>query len=123
MLRMLVLGQLPGDDFRRGRADALPPVDQALRAPLAVGTVSGRHVLVHRGELASLRAAGMTGDSLPAMQQFDRGACNTGLQGLSDQRMRHAVTMQVDLDVIVDVFCGRPQKGPCVARRFLWPWR
>src|SRR5260221_12476475 len=114
MLGMLVPGQEPGDHFGRGRANALTPVDQALRIPLQVGSVGGRHMLVDRGELAGSRAASMAGNPLPTVQQFDRGARNTGLQRLADQRMRYAVTMLVDLDVIVDVDLDRLEGGPLV---------
>jgi hypothetical protein len=37
------------------------------------------------------------------------------------QLVRHRVVMAVDLDVVVDVFCGQPQNTSCVAKRFLWP--
>ena len=67
VFRVPVLGQLPCDDLSGGGADALTPLDQALRSPLPVGAMGLCHMLRDRGEFTVLVAAGMAGDPLAAM--------------------------------------------------------
>jgi hypothetical protein len=45
----------------------------------------------------------MSGNTLAAMQQLDGVRGETRIQRLTDQRVRHAIAMLVDLDVVVDM--------------------
>ena len=65
----------------------------------------------------------MSSNALAAVQDLDAVACDPSFDLLTNEAMGDAVIMSVDFDVVIDVFCGRPQKTSCVAKRFLWPWR
>ena len=54
----------------------------------------------------------MASDELPAMQHLHQRVRDARLQRQSHQRVRHAVAMEVDLDVIVDVRLHRLEGGP-----------
>ena len=69
-----------------------------------MGSVGRRHVCLHRGEAPALVAACVGGHALTAQEQLDAVARQASLQRLPDQRMRCAVPMTVDLDVVVDVY-------------------
>ena len=114
---MLVVLEDAGDDLTGGQADALAPIDQSLRRPVAVRPVRGRHVLVDRGEAAAATGAGVAGDTIAAHQQLDAAGGDARLQGLADQRVRRAVAMAVDLDVVVDVQFDGLEAGDLVAAR------
>ncbi len=103
MLRMLVFGHQSRHRFRRRRADAGTPVNQPLRRPFHVRTVRRRHVRGHRRKAAEAAATGVAGYPLAPVQQLDHGHRHARLQHLADQRVRHAVAVPFDLDVVVDV--------------------
>jgi|GEM_PF-2817087 len=88
-----------------------------------MGAVCRRHVLDDGGVAAYAIIASMAGHTATAMQQLDSARSDARIELESDKRVRDAVAMFIDLDVVVDVFCGRPKNTSCVAKRFLWPWR
>jgi len=103
MLWMLVLGHQARHRFGRRRADALPPVDQPRRRPFHVGAVRRGHVCRRRGEAALTAVAGVAGDTLAPVYQLNRRDGDACFEHLPDQRVGHAVTVTLDLDVVVDV--------------------
>ena len=101
VFRVVLLLQQPGDERAGCRADLLPPVDQSLRRPFEMGAVC--HVLDDRGIAAHAVVTGVAGDAAATMQQFDHARRDARIELEADQRVRHAVAVLVDLDVIVDV--------------------
>ncbi len=99
---MLILFEQAAHDGTSSAADLLAPVDQPLRRPFEVSAVRGGHVLGHGREAAGGRAQ-VGRNALAAMQQLDGMRGDAGVQRLADQRVRHAIAMLVDLDVVVDV--------------------
>jgi len=70
---------------------------------------------------ALVRGAQVAGHPLIGVEALHRARRQAHLQLLLHQLVGHRVVMPVDLDVVVDVFCGQPQNTSCVALRFLWP--
>ncbi len=89
-----------GDEAAGVSADAAAPMDQPLGRPLLVRTMRGRHVFVQRGEAAAPRAAGMAGHALASVQHLHQRVGDVRLQLQPDQRVRHAVAVGLDLDVV-----------------------
>jgi len=79
-------------------------VDQARRCPLHVGTMRGGHVAGDRGEAALAAVADMAGHALAPMHQLHHCYRDARFQLLADQRLRNAVTVAFDLDVVIDVY-------------------
>jgi hypothetical protein len=63
------------------------------------------------GVTARAIVASMTGNATAAMQQLDGTRCNARIELQTDQRVRHAVAVFVDLDVIVDVDGDRLERA------------
>ena len=116
MLGMLVLFEQAAHDGTGGAADLLAPVDEPLRRPLEVSAVSGGHVLGHGSEAAGTRAQ-MGRNALAAMQQLDGVRGDAGVQRLADQRVRHAIAMLVDLDVVVNMNLDGAELGDLIGNR------
>ena len=101
LLGMGAVLELPLHHGARAGADVLAPVQQPPRRPLQVlavrfGMCSGSVVI------ADLVAAHVRGDAAALEEALDRRVGETRHDVLADQRVRHAVVMPVDLDVIVD---------------------
>jgi hypothetical protein len=60
-------------------------------------------MLGDRRGLIRLRAAGMRGHALAAMEDLDRGRRGANLDGLTAERVGDAVEVAVELDVVVNV--------------------
>jgi hypothetical protein len=71
--------------------------------------VGCRQMLDHGGEAALVGTAGVGGHALTAVQQLHRMGCDAGLDQLTDQRLRHAVAVAIDLNVVVDVHAHGPK--------------
>ena len=72
VLGVLVLLEDAGDDFAGGHADALAPLDQPLRRPVAMGAVRRRHVVVDRREAAAPARARVACDPVAAQAAVRR---------------------------------------------------
>jgi len=103
VLGMAVLGHQARHRLGRRRADARAPVDQARGRPFHLGAVRRRHVRGRRRKAALPAVARVAGDALAAMHELDHGRRQARLKLLPDQRVRHAVAVALDLDVVVDV--------------------
>ncbi len=103
MLGMFVLCHETRYHLGGCRTNTFPPVDQARRRPFHVSTVGRRHMRGNRGEAALSAVTGMACDPLPTMHQLDHRRRHARFQHLADQRVRHAVAVAFDLDVVVDV--------------------
>src|ERR1039457_7051415 len=103
MFRVLVLFEHAPDHGAGARPNALPPANQALRRPLPVGSMGRRHLGRNRAVSTGPGVIGMAGNTLATMQNLDRRRGVACLKFESDQRMRNAVAMQVELDVVVNV--------------------
>ncbi len=60
-------------------------------------------MFVQRREAAQAGAAGVAGDTFTAVQHLHQGVGDARLELQSHQRVRHAVAVAFDLDVVVDV--------------------
>ena len=100
------------DEAAGGRADLGAPMDQPLGRPFFVRSVKRRHVFVQRREAAAARIASVARHAHSAVQNLHQRICDARLQLQPHQRMRDAVAVALDLDVVVDVHrhCleGRP---------------
>ncbi len=85
----------------------LAPGNQAVRTPLCVGPVVLGHVLVKGGEAAAPAASGVAGHALTTVKDFQGAAGYAHLQRLAHQRVGHAVSVALELDVIVNVDLDR----------------
>lgn len=63
----------------------------------------------------------MAGHPLIGVEALHRARCQAYFQLFLHQLVRHRVVVPINLDVVVDVFCGQPQNTSCVVLRFLWP--
>lgn len=120
-LRVRFVGQLVLDDLPGLRADSLTPVEQALRRPLAVRLVRGRHVFALGAVGAAPLKSQVAGDPPVAVQDFHGMRAQPHIDALPGQGRGYAVEAAVHFDVVVDMFCGQPQNTSCVVLRFLWP--
>lgn len=94
---------------RAGRAaDPLAPPDEPIRTPLDVLLVGFRAVAGIGGEAADAVTAGVHGDALPAIQDLDGPGGETNVDLLTDERVRNAVIVALDLDVVIDVDARLP---------------
>jgi hypothetical protein len=62
-----------------------------------------RHIGATGAVAAAALVAGVGSYALAAQQQLHAVAGETRLQGLPDERMRHAIAVALQLDVVVDV--------------------
>ncbi len=96
--RMRLVGQWVVDQGLGVRAHPLCPVEQTPRTPFPVCPVRFGHVLGQRRMRSAPIAAGVASDASPAVQDFDGGLGDAGFDRLTDQDMRHAVVVAVDLE-------------------------
>ncbi len=92
-----------GDEAAGRHADVAAPMDQPLGRPFLVRPVRGRHVFVQRREPASAGATGMARHAFAAVEDLHQSVGDACLQLQPHQRVRHAVAMALDLDVVIDV--------------------
>ncbi len=104
MFWMFVLGHDPGDRFGRGWTDSSPPMNESFWCPLLVRPVCCWHVIFDGAESADSGKAWMTGNAFTTMQQLNHRLGHARFQNLTDQCMRHAVTMPLNIDVVVDMY-------------------
>lgn len=107
VLGMALLFEQSRHERRRGRADLLRPVDQTLWGPFQMCAVGCGHVFDDGGVSADLTIPSVTRDTASAMQEFDDVSRDAGFELQTNERVGYAVAMLVDLDVVVDVYCGR----------------
>jgi hypothetical protein len=81
-----LVGQLVVDDLAGEGADTLAPVEQALRRPLAMGLVRGRHVFALGALGAAPLEQQMTGHPPVAVQDFHGAGREPSVHGLPRQR-------------------------------------
>jgi hypothetical protein len=92
-----------GDEAAGVHADVVAPMDQPLGRPLLVRAVRGRHVFVQRREPAAACAASVARHAFAAVEHLHQSVGDARLQLQPHQRVRHAVAVSLDLDVVVDV--------------------
>lgn len=68
-----------------------------------MGAVCGRHVFDDGRIAARAVIAGVARDTATTMQEFDSASGDARIELESDQSVRHAVAVFVDLDVVVNV--------------------
>ena len=113
------------EQLRRGRSHRLRPMQQARGRPSQVLLMALGSMLVDGRGFIGLAAAGMRSHALAAVEDLHRGQRRADLHHLPGQHVGHAVVVEVDLDVIVDVDARRrpllelkafarqrPQRGP-----------
>jgi len=110
-----------GDDASGVGPGLLCPADQPLRRPFGVLAVALGHVLGLGGVAAFVQRAQVAGHALVGVEALDGLGREPHFELVPHQLVGHRVEMAIDLDVVVDVFCGQPQNTSCVAKRFLWP--
>ncbi len=103
MFGMTLLLKKPTHERAGCAANLLAPVNEALRSPFEMGAVCRRHVLDDGGVASHAIVAGMAGHTATAMQQLDSARCDARIKLESNKRVRNAVAMFIDLDVVVDV--------------------
>ena len=85
--------------------------------------MGGRQVLGDGAVAAALRRAQVRGHALAAAEDLDGVRRDAQLHRGVHERVRHAVVMAVEHDVVVDVDLGRPVAGELVAVRRQRPQR
>ena len=80
-----------------------------------------RHVRGDRSVMAAAIALRVRRNALTAQEYLDGRLRVAHIDLLAGMTVRDGVKVFVELDVVIDVFCGRPQKTSCVVQRFLWP--
>ncbi len=78
-------------------------MNQPLGRPFKVRPVCRRHVLDDRGVSARAAVTGVAGDAATTMQQLDCASGDARIEFQTNQRVRHAVAMLVDFDVVIDM--------------------
>jgi len=63
------------------------------------------------------------GNPLALMEEFNGMGADAGLELVFDQGVRHRVVVATDLDVIIDIKCGRPHLISYVANFVMWRQR
>lgn len=76
-----------------------------------MGPAGGGQVFRHRGEAALVRAAQVGGHALAPVQNLHRARRDADLQDKTHQRLRHAVAVAIELDVLVNVHPHRFVNG------------
>ena len=71
-----------------------------------------RHVRIHRHVAAAPVVAGVGCHALAAQQQLHAVAGHPGLQRLAHQRVRHAVAVPFEFDVVVALWAGIRGRKP-----------
>lgn len=84
-------------------ADLATPTDQSLRRPLLVRTVRGRYAFLQRREPATYVAADVILHANAPVNNLYQPVSDARLQLHPYQRVRQAVALSFDLDVMVDV--------------------
>ena len=103
MFWMFVLSHDPGDRFGCCWPDGLTPVDESFWCPLLVRPMGCGHVIIDGAEFSHSGIAWMTGNPFATMQQLNHRLGHARFQNLPNQCMRHAVTMSLNIDVVVDM--------------------
>src|SRR5215813_14265387 len=104
---MLTRFEQAADEVARVRADLDRPIEKASGAPFAVGAMMRGHVIGQGGMAATaVGGAGVRGDAPVLVEDLDGRGGETGLHLARDERVRDAVVMAIDLDVIIDVDAG-----------------
>jgi hypothetical protein len=99
--------ELPGHHRSGAHADALAPLDELRRRPFPVRAVRRRHVLCQRREAAAHVAHGVAGHALVRCKTLQQAVGDAQLDLGTDEPVRNAVVVGLELDVIVDVDLGR----------------
>jgi len=79
------------------------PGDEPGRTPLQVGPMMGGHVVGVRGVPTAPMAAGVGSYPVPTVEELDGGGGDASVQLRPAQGVGHAVVVEMDLDVVVDV--------------------
>lgn len=96
---------------RGGTSDDGCILADALDGPAGVAPMTGGHVLRHGRVLVVAAHALMRGDPLALVENLDGARGEAHLDLGADEAMRDAVTMRLDLDVIVDADPADPPLG------------
>src|SRR5512145_3268603 len=100
-----VVEQVPDEIARRG-TDGDRPVEKTAWRPFEMSAVRFGHVLGDGRMSADGHRVSVEGDALVIEKAFDCGCCDTDIEMAFDQRVRDAVVVAVNLDVIVNVDAG-----------------
>ena len=98
--------ELETHDLGGRRTERGGPVEHSAGRPFGMRPVRSRHVFRHRAVRAAMRTAAVRGHPLALEEAFDAARGKTNLDLLPDERVRHAVVMAIDLDVVIDVGAG-----------------
>lgn len=101
-LRVGLVGELPVHDVAGGRTDRERPVQEPSGRPVEVFLVGLRHVFGNRGVRAFAVTTRMACHPFSLVQAFNGGGGEAHIEFALHQRVRHAVIMPVDLDVVID---------------------
>src|ERR1700722_817470 len=90
------------DDGAGMDTDRGSPLDQPFWRPFGMGEVGFRHVLAHGGVRTALIRAHVARDAFAAEEHLDGGRAVARPHTVTNQRMRYAVIMLIDIDVVVE---------------------
>src|SRR5215471_17436039 len=108
-LRMWFLRQNALDESSGVRSDLFRPVHYARRGPLQMGLMPLRPMLILRDGLIFPTATGMRCHALSLVEDLHGTRCRAHLDSLVNERIRHAVEVVVESDVVIDI---HPCIGP-----------
>src|SRR6516165_5289402 len=102
-LRMRFLRQNALDESSRVRSDLFRPVHHTCGGPLQMGLMTLRSVLILRDGLIFSTATGMRGHALSLVEDLHGTRCRAHLDSLVNERIRHAVEVVIESDVVIDI--------------------
>ena len=103
LLRVRPLLQDAGDHTPCGRAALCRPRDETGRGPFGVRPMGPRHVGELRRKVAAAGEADVRGHPASFEKHLNGHPREAGLDALVRERIRHAVEVVIDVDVIIDV--------------------
>jgi hypothetical protein len=96
------------------------PVEETSGTPFAVRAMMRGHMFRDRRMAAESIGTSVRGDTLVVMKKLDSRGSDADVELKTSERMRNAVVVAMDFDVIVNVLCAQPHNTFYVANSVMW---